>query len=50
MSNVMSDLGAGLSITSEYLFFITCPVIWTKFKEALETKVDVALTFSFFII
>lgn len=49
VSGVMNDLWAGLRITSGYLFFTSFPMIWTKFKEALEKKVDVALIFSLLI-
>lgn len=43
----MDGLGGGLSITSGYLVSISLPVIWTEFREALETKEDGALMFSF---
>lgn len=32
------------------LSFLSSPILWAKFKEASETEVDIALTFSFLII
>lgn len=49
MSSVMNGLRAGPPITSGSVFFISFPIICTKFKETLETKVDVALIHSHFL-
>ena len=49
MSSIMSDLRAGLPITSGSVFFISFPIICKKLKETLETKVDIALIHSHFL-